>query len=313
MPLLTEEEFKTLVPTAIKNDFLLDRSVYDVIHKFNTFKTLKKGLLTACKIGSLELFQVHFVKNQFLYYTPYWIQTLFLKACDGGNVEIIHQLMKDRIQDIISDKRQYWQGFNRACFYGHLSIVQLLHHRVPHSPWLVPPQNWGFLNACYNNQKEVVLFLLAQYQLPNINEGLIYAAAGHRTMIISTIVDWCVRKKKNYNLNWALFGACWKGNLELARMMLEQGCDDLNLGLTGAKLGLQEWEQRVYNYLRSSSRLGLVHRQHLLNCERLMYQHGATGANMTMKGCNDFFTVIYSKDNYGMTVYDLDWIMPFKQ
>ena len=97
MPLLTESEFKSVIPPGVQDDPLVDCHVYDLIHSYNQFNNLNERLKTACRIGPLEF--VNAIINQALQ-TGFSIN--FSKglesACQGGHTDIV-QFMIDKGAD----------------------------------------------------------------------------------------------------------------------------------------------------------------------------------------------------------------------
>ena len=86
--LLTENEFKSILPLSVKNNPLVDRAVYDIIYSFNTFSDKNYGLYIACKINSIEL-----LKTMIKQGATDWNRGL-CGACRGGHMDVINLMIK---------------------------------------------------------------------------------------------------------------------------------------------------------------------------------------------------------------------------
>ena len=112
MPLLTEEEFKSILPTNLKYNELVDCHVFDIIQSFNDFTDVNQGLQVVCKIGSIKLARVMINKG------AYWNFGL-IGACAGGHIDVVNWTIEN-------GATAWTPGLIGACEGGHKNIARLM-------------------------------------------------------------------------------------------------------------------------------------------------------------------------------------------
>jgi len=87
-----------------------------------------------------------------------------------------------------------------------------------------------FLEACKCGDLELVKTLSEQYQ--HWNYGMKYACLGGYLDIVKLMIE-----KGANNLNWGFGDSCLKGHLKIVKFMMKKGANDWNLGMIHACRG----------------------------------------------------------------------------
>ena len=251
MPLLTDEEFKSILPINLKNYPLIDRSVYDIIYSFNDFHDVDYGLSVAVRMNSPELAKVMLDKGGNIWNTGIYetclqgnmdlflllintalkktdlpvsqLNKLIFTAAKGGNINIIHWLQQKNCQDWNS-------GLAGSCEGGHLEIVRMMFNMGVNNYTL------GLMCAGSKKQKKIVDFILEHCQhkveIIDWNACLMTACEGGDPELVHLMIS-----RGANNWNDGLFYACREGHDEIVELIINMGANDWNLGLRAACIG----------------------------------------------------------------------------
>lgn len=170
-------------------------------------------LLNSCENEEYDIFtllsEFDFDKNYF-----------FKKSCESKNINIINKLY-DSV-----DKQTVRTGFIMACFFGNQNIIEYLFSASKEDRSLI---SYGNCNSIYNafegGHYETVMWLIDRCDKKiNFNKCFIYACRGGEMQLITFLI-----KEKKVNIHVSeelpLRIACFKGNMELADLLLKKGAN----------------------------------------------------------------------------------------
>lgn len=173
----------------------------------------------------------------------------FYNACSSGNVKTVNALLLN-----IADERTINTGLIRACEAGHLQIVKLItsekvivlstgfdyacrsgHFEIVHFFISKGANYWhlGLHSACISANLELVQFF-ASKGADSWHHGLFEACAAQRANL--ELVKFLVAKLvangndnvKQKALNYAIYGACLNGRLDILKFLISNGANNWN-------------------------------------------------------------------------------------
>lgn len=131
-------------------------------------------------------------------------------ACKNNHFAIVKFLVQCGADDLTT-------AFQEACFYGHFDIVMFLIECGVYE-WSV-----GVYNGCLGGRLNIVKALLARLNDCSSNTNV----NGCSAIFFGDGV-------REVNLNVSLVKACQSGHLEIVKLLMKYGADDLNYGLEAA-------------------------------------------------------------------------------
>jgi len=159
--------------------------------------------------------------------------------------------------------------------------------------------NIGLYLSCYFGHIDIINFLVKK--IDNINHGLYGATKGENIEIVKLMLDIGFENLQTKDLNISLEIACENGNLDIVELLILYGADDLESGMQIAcKYGHFDIVKYLTKYGLKKWNNYLVYACHSGNVELVKY--------LILKGANDFdagfhAACLYNRRNIAKLIY----------
>lgn len=169
----------------------------------------------------------------------------FYSACEGGNIEItklIYALCK-LSNGVKNMSKLLYYGIGGACCYGNINVVKFYMHELQKYPNILKRHiDTYFINACESGNIELVHYIMRE----NSNSCKIY-----------------------FPFNFSLRRACIGGNLEIVKLLLENGaiCDSYIVLLACKAGNIEIVELLLTKCVKSGKRVVLTDNCLISACE----------------------------------------------
>lgn len=187
------------------------------------------GLEGACEGGHIEIVKLMIGKG-----ANDWNEG-FYNACKSGNMEIVKLILTKggNCVDCIQENRNNgWDNtMKAACEGGNMEIVKLIDSKISDKS-AGGYYRLGLMSACRGNNMEIIKLMLEKSAV-DWPGALKNACIGGNTEIIEYIIN-TGGGIHGYECLW---GACYGNQMEIAKMLISEGVDNWNVGLTGACSG----------------------------------------------------------------------------
>lgn len=220
----------------------------------------------ACIEGNLNVFNTLIAKDYDFFGDVEC--KIFGKACEGGNMDIINEMIDRKMHD--------WNwGLRGACRGGHLEIVKLMIDNGAN--------DWerGFTNACEGGNMDIINLMTSKCTTDQW-KGLFDAGKGRKIDIVKFLFleedKWNNVKNQfgsadsEFILSWGFLGACEGGNVDIVNFYIEKGVNGENNWSSwyhGFSMACEKGHMNVVKLLMSK-----IHHSTLNDCIERAYKTG---------------------------------------
>ncbi|XP_046369336.2 putative ankyrin repeat protein RF_0381 [Haliotis rufescens] len=193
-------------------------------------------VMHAAYCGKLDVFMFFVQKGADLSITDENHGTILLKACDGGNIDIVKYVLEQNIVEINSKGKEDLTPAMKAARRGHRDIFELL---VKKGANLALKDEWDFNilhHACDGGNADIVKYVFKQNSI-DINTkkedgrtpAMMAAYKGHKE-----VFDLLIRNGADITVDVDIFDsnilhlACQGGNVNIVKYVLKQNSIDIN-------------------------------------------------------------------------------------